>query len=118
MPVVDFAGHQRKAIAFIYLFVIPAVMIGISVWARHDADLAIRHDHERIAQVRQLTMDGLEAHKAICALRQDLVQRVTSSKQFLREHPAGIPGVPLAVIESGIRNQEATVKALASLTCP
>lgn len=58
-----------------------------------------------------------ENHDALCALRGDLERRVTTSKKFLEDNPAGIPGVDPAVIQAGIDNQRATVRALSGLSC-
>jgi hypothetical protein len=60
---------------------------------------------------------GPEAHDGLCALKQDLIVRVESSRDFLVEHPKGIPGIPASVIRNGIKNQEATLRSLAHLHC-
>lgn len=54
---------------------------------------------------------------ALCALRADLERRVEGSEKFLKEHPNGIKGISRATILTGIKNQEATIKALNSLSC-
>lgn len=54
---------------------------------------------------------------ALCTLRNDLDRRTIASKEFLREHPEGLPGIPAAVIRTSIQNQEQTIRALATLKC-
>jgi hypothetical protein len=55
--------------------------------------------------------------RALCALRTDLERRVESSRTFLVEHPAGIPGIPVKTIQDGIRNQQRTIRALGGISC-
>lgn len=69
------------------------------------------------AQTRRLARQGTEAHDAICTLRADLDRRVAASDRFLKEHPKGIPGVPLRSILESLRNQRQTLAALSGLTC-
>lgn len=54
---------------------------------------------------------------ALCALRADLKARVDNSKEFLKEHPGGIPGIPTATIRSQIEGQERTIKVLEIVEC-
>lgn len=72
---------------------------------------------QRIEDIGRLTRENQQAVDALCALRADLRRRARSSRQFLEEHPRGIPGVPAATIRSGIRNQERTIRALRHLSC-
>lgn len=61
---------------------------------------------------------GSETHEALCTLIGDLEQRVEQSRQFLDEHPEGIPGLatPEQIRES-THNQERTKGALEAVTC-
>jgi hypothetical protein len=59
-----------------------------------------------------------QATDSLCALRADLQTRVATSKQFLKEHPNGIPGIPAKTFRDGIKNQERTIRALSGLSCP
>lgn len=54
---------------------------------------------------------------ALCALRSDLVVRVSASQKFLLDHPNGVGGIPAKAIRDGIQNQERTIAALADLSC-
>lgn len=54
---------------------------------------------------------------ALCALRSDLELRTQSGERFLKEHPKGIPGVPVKTIEEGLHNQKRSIKALSGLSC-
>jgi hypothetical protein len=62
-------------------------------------------------------IDASHSRQALCTLRGDLEQRVQSSRDFLRDHPKGIPGIPIATIKQGIDNQQRTIDALSSLSC-
>ena len=54
---------------------------------------------------------------ALCTLRYDLDLRISTSQAFLAEHPHGIPGIPLSVIEQGLANSIRTRAALNVLDC-
>lgn len=54
---------------------------------------------------------------ALCALRGDLERRVQTSKDFLIDHPNGIPGISRKMILQSLANQEATIHALRGLSC-
>ena len=56
--------------------------------------------------------------EALCSLKSDFRVRLEVAKEFLQDHPDGIPGIPAAVIKDGIRQQEITLKALEPLQCP
>lgn len=58
-----------------------------------------------------------EARGSLCALRGDVERRVQSGTDFLREHPAGIPGISAATIKTNIANQQSTIRALSRLDC-
>lgn len=55
---------------------------------------------------------------ALCALRADVSDRAKASNDFLRDHPKGIPGVPIASIKTSITNANRTVSALDPVICP
>lgn len=57
--------------------------------------------------------------EAACALRQDVQVRVDEGKQFLIDHPRGLPklGFSRADLEQNLENQERTVDALGGLIC-
>lgn len=65
----------------------------------------------------QKTSDNTTTKVALCALRDDVQQRVTSSETFLTAHPNGIAGISRADIVDGIRNQKRTIQALSVLQC-
>lgn len=59
-----------------------------------------------------------QSTEALCALRGDLERRVSTSEEFLREHPNGIAGISARDIQDGIDNQQRTITALSGLSCP
>lgn len=65
-----------------------------------------------------LAESTLSTNQALCTLRGDLVQRIESTKSFLRDHPEGIAGISPQIIRQGLQNQQRTVDALESLDCP
>jgi hypothetical protein len=58
-----------------------------------------------------------QALTALCVLRADQDKRIESAEQFLRDYPKGIPGIPIAVIQSSLANSRRTRKALDNLDC-
>lgn len=77
----------------------------------------IRATRHLAVQNRQLAVQGKEAHDGLCALKRDYEQRIEASLKFLRENPKGIPGIPASLIRNTVRNQQATLDALARLRC-
>jgi len=71
----------------------------------------------QIHRNRQLGQQGQEAHDALCVFKADLEARYGSGLEFVRSHPAGIPGVPVTVLRSSLNNQKATLESLATLDC-
>jgi hypothetical protein len=65
-----------------------------------------------IVQNRHTAQQGQRAHDALCALNQRNIDRIASSKRFLREHPNGIPGIPTKLISDGIKADQSTVNVL------
>lgn len=55
---------------------------------------------------------------ALCALRADLQNRVSTSDAFLLKHPDGIPGISAATIGAATTNSRRTIKALSPIACP
>ena len=90
-----------------WIIVILAVAVALSIAANVAAMIANQHRIDDIQTSRV----------ALCALRSDLERRVQTSEKFLKEHPAGIPGIPAKTIRDGIRNQQRTITALAALSC-
>lgn len=56
-------------------------------------------------------------HDALCTFRGDLEKRVANSRDFLKENPEGIPGIPAMTLRTSITNQESTIAALSDLSC-
>jgi hypothetical protein len=54
---------------------------------------------------------------ALCSLRYDLDLRITASQAFLAEHPNGVPGIPLSVIQQSLGNSIRTRASLHVLDC-
>ena len=55
---------------------------------------------------------------ALCNLRIDVRQRVAGAEAFLKDHPDGIPGIPVATLRQSLDGQRRTVAALSTLNCP
>jgi hypothetical protein len=69
------------------------------------------------AGVAFFLVSASKTHDALCNLRGDLQTRVDTTHRFLRLHPAGIPGVPPALLAQQADGQQRTVNALAPLGC-
>ena len=63
------------------------------------------------------TTEGSETHDAICALTADLETRTEGTRVFLRQHPHGIPGIPVSTLRESLHNQERTIDALSVVSC-
>jgi hypothetical protein len=61
---------------------------------------------------RALARQGKLSHDALCALNQRNIDRIAVSRQFLRDHPNGIPGIPTKIIRDGIKSDQSTVRIL------
>jgi hypothetical protein len=95
------------AIATTVLYIaLAVVVVYVFLNARHTTN-----------NLRAISQRNATAVAGLCALKLDLAVRVASSEEFLRQHPEGIPGVPVSVIRSGIVNQRHTLDALAVVKC-
>lgn len=93
-----------------YLIVVPAMIFSVLGYV-------LVSDHQTNQEVRRAAALGQQAHDVQCVLKHDLEVRLEAGLDFLKEHPSGIPGFPLAVIASSINNEKATLAALSGLNC-
>lgn len=68
--------------------------------------------------IRQLSREGTQAHTALCVFRDDLQRRVERSENFIKEHPEGVTGIPVATLQADVKNKKDTLASLDLLTCP
>jgi hypothetical protein len=102
--------RAQKAMAVVYLVVVPA-MIGLIV-------ILGAYDHySSEGKIATLARDGSEAHRAVCVFRADLVQRARVTRAFLESHPGGFLGIDRSAIEASLANQQSTIDALSVLHC-
>jgi hypothetical protein len=99
------SAQKSMAMATVVLYLVLA-LFGGTAWAIRSHDVSYINE---IATTNQL---------ALCAFRHDVQQRITTSEEFLREHPNGIPGISPAMIRSNLAAQRQTVDALSVLNCP
>lgn len=59
-----------------------------------------------------------DSNQALCTFRHDLENRAEQGQAFLNKHPEGFLGIPAAQLQQSIDNQQRTIKALVSLSCP
>lgn len=59
-----------------------------------------------------------QAHHAVCALRQERINGIKSTKKFIHDHPEGIPGISRTDLERSIQQQQQTVRAFRFADCP
>lgn len=97
----DILRYLRKlAYATVVLFVMLIVASGLFFW-----------------RISGIANDGLRAHDAVCVLRADLEKRANATDAYLLQHPAGIPGIPIATLKASVASQRQTVAALAVANC-
>lgn len=62
--------------------------------------------------------EGSETHEAVCALVSDLEERTEGTRDFLADHPHGIPGLASgSQLRESLHNQERTLAALSVISC-
>lgn len=81
------------------------------------AGLAIYVYVDSSNQRTQIAEVAFSTNRALCVFRHDLEQRVEASRQFLADHPDGLPGIPAASIQQNINTQQSTIDALSDLHC-
>jgi hypothetical protein len=54
---------------------------------------------------------------AVCAFRNDLIQRNQQTQQFLITHPHGFADIPKNVLVQNVKNANRTIKSLRNLPC-
>lgn len=89
-------------------YLIGLVGVAVALWGQHQNTDAIRSQSQL----------GAQTHSAVCALRNDLSDRVAASQVFLTSHPHGFAGVTVRVLRASIMNEQKTIQALAALRCP
>lgn len=87
------------------------ILCGVVAISVAGLSVGIIRSNSHIAEVANNT------NAALCTLRSDLEQRIDDSRQFLEDHPNGIPGISAADIQQGITNQQRTIDALSTLEC-
>ncbi len=77
--------------------------------------IAIAFSHKQ-AQTNKLVQQGVQAHVANCALKDDLQARIQQetdalqkSKTFFATHPNALPDIPRATIRQGWDTQQAVI---------
>lgn len=61
--------------------------------------------------------EGQQAHDSICALKDNLRQRVRGATKFLHDNPNGIPGIPPATIRASNARDRNTLVSLREVSC-
>lgn len=102
-------ARRQRSIAALWISVmalgLALVANAIGFFANSDA---ISSNHRAIKQ----------ATRALCTERQQYLDAAASTKQFLIDHPRGIPGVPNRLLINGEKNDLARAKALSDVRCP
>lgn len=68
--------------------------------------------------IQELSRQGSQAHRALCAFKTDLQQRVDRRAALMKGHPEGTQTTSIASLRTTQANQIATLKSLDDLTCP
>lgn len=92
--------------------IVGVILAGLLAWAGYQ--FVTQRTFSRETRAALVRTQG-----ALCTFRQDLQDRVDSSKEFLATHPHGIPGLATGKqIQDDINNRERTIQSLAGLSCP
>lgn len=119
--------HQRWALIVMALVILGSGLTGYVVLNNRGDEnartaaraAATARESARLATATaSLARNARTDHKALCTFKGDLQKRIDQSRDFLVQHPKGIPGIPASVITQGIRNQQATQDSLQDLNCP
>ena len=97
-------GFKTLIVATALLF---ALLLGLSITMFAFATSQRAAISERSSQVQA----------ALCAVRQDIQHSVDTTEQFLEDHPEGIPGIPVEILRSQLRERKGTLEALSTLRC-
>ena len=85
--------------------------------ANQAKDLA-NSNKNNIIQVKHLAVQGAQAHRGLCAYKADLENRLRQSRQFLKTHPNGLPGlISPSALRVSIINQTSILNALQDFKC-
>lgn len=101
-PVLDAVNNLKRWTVVLY---VALAVLALTTFVVRSIDLANVEEEAR------------KATTAMCALRADLRDRVQNSKQFLQEHPGGIPGIPPSQIRDSINGQMRTIETLKVIDC-
>jgi hypothetical protein len=72
-----------------------------------------------LLRLAERTDENQRALAALCAFQGDLQRRVDTSRDFLLDNPAGIPGISREDIQQSIDNQQQTIDVISPiLACP
>lgn len=60
---------------------------------------------------------SIATHNALCTYKRTQERSLKGANQFLEDHPNGIAGIPVALIQQNIAQTTETLKSLDQLTC-
>lgn len=120
--------ERLQSVIYLSLIAVSAIVIGVLAWSlnsQNERISAVANDAAIVAaqarvlamQNQELAKQGKQAHDGLCAFKGAEQKRLQTSRQFLRDNPNGIPGIPPSVIFNSISNSEQTVKSLEEIQC-
>lgn len=101
-------GDRRLRRLLIQVYVLYGVVLAVFVFTAAKLDGA-QSDTRSVA---------VQLNHSVCTWRSDLQRRYQTTAEFLRDNPAGFPGVPLKTLTDGQRNLRRTIKSFRGLSCP
>ncbi len=104
---------RRVSASFAVLTLIFTAMLSVGTYQFQQVRELSDSNRDSIVQLERVGMDGERAHRAICALNDDLERRIALTQQFLADHPNGTPGIPADVLRNSVSNQRQSLDALA-----
>lgn len=97
----DFLDRNGAITAFL-------IVLAISIFGLYQ--LRVQNDRTQKA--------AEQSARALCNIRNTYAQSIRSTREFLKDHPKGIPGIPNSVLLKGIADNQKRIKALSDVDCP
>lgn len=106
-------GLRWLAAATVLVYVVLVGIFAFVFVTGHNRDERAKHDR----QESRLILCS-EENKVKKVLRDDLAEKIVDARQFLKDRPEGIPGIPPELIRRGIKNNLRVRAKLAGINCP
>jgi hypothetical protein len=110
---VKISWYRHHMLNLVVLAAVCVIVAGTVDNTLSGRDLA-RESHATAIQAQELARN---LRLAICTLRHDRQRAVRSTRDFLKQHPDGIPGIPRADFLRNLHLQQETIQAFRFAHC-